>query len=108
MNVSELSGLVAAIAGAGSVIVTVVAFLVRRMSQERRDLRDMQSINVAQARYLYKIEYLAASRGWDTQPGWPDKPKELTPEYLAGKAETDGNPELIKYLQQITGQGEKK
>lgn len=108
MNVGELSGLVASLAGAISVILTVVTFIVRRLSQERRDLREMQQVNLAQARFLYKIEFLAASQGWDTHTSWPDKPKELTPEYLAGKAEADGNPELIKYLQQVTGQGEKK
>lgn len=108
MNVGELSGLVASLAGAISVILTVVTFIVRRLSQERRDLREMQQINIVQARYLYRIEYAAARRGWDAEPDWPVKPKELTPEYLAGKAENDGNPELIKYLQQITGQGEKK
>lgn len=108
MNVGDLSALVASLAGGVSVILTVVTFIVRRMSQERRDLRSMQTINIVQARYLFKIEYLAAVQGWDTHPGWPLKPKELTPEYLEGKAEADGNPELVKFLQQIAGQGEKK
>lgn len=108
MSVGELSTLVAALAGAASVLLTVVTFIVRRMSQERRDLRSMQQINIVQARYLFKIEYLAARQGWDTHTSWPVKPKELTPEYLEGKAEADGNPELAKFLQQITGQGEKK
>lgn len=108
MNVSELSALAAALSGAVSVLLLVVAFVVRRVSQERRDLREMQNINVIQARYIFKIEYLAARQGWDAVPGWPEKPKELTPEYLAGKVENDGNPELAKLLQTITGLGEKK
>jgi hypothetical protein len=108
VSVGDLSGLVASIAGAVSVLLTVVTFIVRRLSQERRDLREMQQVNLVQARYLYKIEYLAASQGWDNHANWPPKPAELTPEYLKGKADAEGNPELIKYLQQITGQGEKK
>lgn len=109
LNVGELSTLAAALSGAVSVLLLVVAFIVRRVSQERRDLREMQNVNVIQARYIYNIEMVAARKGWDTpEQGWPAKPKELTPEYLAGKVENDGNPELIKLLQTITGQGEKK
>jgi hypothetical protein len=111
VNVGELSGLVASMAGAASVILSAAALIVRRMSKERTDLRDAQTLSVAQARFLFKIELLAARRGWDTDPQWPARPRELTPEYLEGKAEADGNPELTKFIELLghsTGHGEKK
>lgn len=107
MNVGELSGLVASMAGAASVILSAIALVVRRMSKERSDLREVQTLSIAQARYLFKIELLAAQHGWDTDPQWPDKPKELSPESLERKAEA-GNPELAKLAELLGTVGRDK
>jgi hypothetical protein len=111
VSLSSLSTLISIITALLFLLVTLATFRTRRIGRENRELRELRVTNVAYARYVYPIELLAAREGWDTHPGWPVKPKELSLDYLAGKAEGEGNAELaslVNIMQSLRGAPETK
>lgn len=107
MSLTSLGTLISALSAGLFLLVTLITFRTRRLGREARELRALRATEVAYAHYVHPIEVLAAQNGWDTHPGWPVKPKELSVDYLAGKAEGEGNVELAKIvsvMQAIQGQ----
>lgn len=102
MSLANLGTLISALAAILFLLVTLITFRTRRLGREARELRELRSTNVAFARRQYQIDLLAARRGWDTDPSWPAMPKELTPEYLEGRAEGENNAELANLAQVMT------
>ena len=107
MSITSLGTLISALTAILFLLVTLLTFRTRRIGRENRELRELRVTNVAYARYVYPIEMLAAANGWDTDPRWPTKPKELSLDYLAGKAEGEGNVELanvVAVMQALRGE----
>lgn len=99
---SIISGLAAIL----FVIFSVITFRARRADKRSSNLAAVRETNVAALSWAYRVRVVAAANGWDLPP----IPKEMTAEYLAGRAEGDSNPELAM-LAQIAQQavaGEKK
>jgi hypothetical protein len=103
VDLTDLPTLIATMSGGITVILSVVMYLVGRTSRQNRHLRDVRETSIVQARRLYAIEHLAARRGWDQDPDWPQTPRELTPEYLAGRAEASHSSELQTLIHHLTG-----
>lgn len=99
MNANTTGALVSGLSALLFVILALLTFRSRRSSNEARDLRAVRATNVAALRWAYRVQVLAAVRGWELPP----IPKEMTPEYLAGKAEGEGNPELAQLAQLASG-----
>ncbi|HEY2101483.1 MAG TPA: hypothetical protein VGH72_33805 [Pseudonocardia sp.] len=107
MSLTALSTLIPILTGVLFLLVTLMTFRTRRLGREARELRELRVTNVAYARRMYAVDLLAAREGWDTHPGWPPIPKELSVDYLAGKAEGEGNIELariVDVIQALEGQ----
>jgi hypothetical protein len=100
MNIASLGTLVSALAAVLFIILALATFRARRNSREVTDLRQVRATNVAALQWAYRVQTLAAIKGWDLPP----IPKEMTPEYLIGKSEgNDGNPELAQLAQLASG-----
>jgi hypothetical protein len=99
VNANTTGALVSGLSALLFVILALLSFRSRRTSNEARDLRAVRATNVAALRWAYQVQVLAAVHGWDL----PTVPKEMTPEYLAGKAEGEGNPELAQLAQLASG-----
>ena len=101
MSLTSLGTVISALTAILFLLVTLITFRTRRLGREARELRALRATEVAYAHYVHSFEVLAAREGWDTHPGWPVKPKELSVDYLAGKAEGEGNVELAKIVDVI-------
>lgn len=95
MNIPAIGTLVSGLAGLLFVVLALLTFRSRRAGNEARDLRAVRATNVAALRWAYQVQALAASNGWIL----PEVPREMTPEYLSGRAEGDRNPELAQLAQ---------
>lgn len=90
--------LISALAGLFFLIFSVVAFMARRAERRASNLAAIRETNVAALRWSYQVRTLAAVHGWDL----PMLPREMTPEYLTGRAEEGSNPELA-HLAELAG-----
>jgi hypothetical protein len=95
VNANVIGALVSGLSALLFVILALLSFRSRRSSNEARDLRAVRATNVAALRWAYQVQVTAAVRGWEL----PSVPLEMTPEYLAGKAAGEGNPELAQLAQ---------
>lgn len=91
MNLGAAGTLVSALATALFLILALATFRSRRTGREARELRQVKEVNIAVMDWAYRVRMLAAHQGWSLPP----VPKEMTLEYLVGKAEGEGgNVEL--------------
>lgn len=84
-----------------SVALVVITWAVRRQGREAKEARLLRDTNLAALRWHYKISTLAALRGWDTDPQWPDTPRELTAEFLTGAAEQDPAGGIVQLAEAV-------
>jgi hypothetical protein len=74
-------------------VLALVSFRARRSDKRAGNLAAIRETNVAALKWSYEVRALAAVHGAD----WlPPLPREMTPDYLVGKAEGEGNPELAQ------------
>lgn len=92
MTVSALGPIISALATLLFLIFSVVTFRARRADKRAGNLAAVRETNVAVLAWAYQARLKAAANGWDLPP----LPKEMMPEYLAGKAADESNPELAK------------
>jgi hypothetical protein len=90
VNATTLGTLISGLAGLLFIILSVVSFRARRSDKRAANLASVRETNIAALSWAYQVRTLAAVNGWQLPP----LPKEMTVEYLAGKAEGEGNPEL--------------
>lgn len=94
MTATTLGTTISALAGALFVVLSLVTFRARRADRRAGNLAAIRETNVKAMAWAYDVRTWAASRGLLEQ--LPPLPKEMTPEYLSGKAEGEGNPELAQ------------
>jgi hypothetical protein len=97
--INSIGPIISALAAVLFLIFAVVTFRARRADKRSANLAAIRDTNVAALDWAYRVRALAAVHGWELPP----LPREMTPEYLAGKAEGDSNPELANLAQMITG-----
>jgi hypothetical protein len=90
LNATTIGTLISALAALLFVVLSLVTFRARRSDRRAGNLAAVRETNVAAMRWVYDVRMWAAARGLDLPP----LPKELTPDYLAGRAEGENNPEL--------------
>ena len=91
MNANTVSTLISAVAALLFIVLALVGFRARRADRRAGNLAAVRETNVAALAWVYQVRTLAAIHGATWLPALP---KELTAEYLSGKAEGEGNPEL--------------
>jgi len=101
MSVTEVGTLVSIISTLLFIVLSVAAFLVRRAGKESKETRELREQNVAFWRYKYRVDTLAARRGWDTDSEWPPTPRELTAEYLAERAASADNADVLEFAERL-------
>lgn len=101
MSITVVGSLVSIGSTVMFVILSVATLIARRRGREARDLREVRELNLAMARWQYQVEMLAARRGWDADPEWPDKPPELTVDGMSGLAVADDNNEMLEYARAV-------
>lgn len=93
MNATTVGTLLSGAAALLFIVLALVTFRARRADRKAGNLAAVRETNVAALQWSYQVRTLAAIHG----ATWlPPLPKEMTPEYLTGKAEGDGNPELAQ------------
>lgn len=97
MSVGEIGTLISALVALLFFLVSLAGWRSRRASREARELRQLKEISIVQNEWVYKARMLAASNGWQLPP----LPKEMTVEYLMGKAEGEDNMELAQLAAQL-------
>lgn len=90
MSANTLGTLVSGLAALLFIVLTLATFRARRADRRAQNLVAIRETNVAAIAWAYQVRTLAAAHGWTLPP----LPREMTPEYLAGKATDDANPEL--------------
>jgi len=106
MNVNEIGTLISTLIALLFFLTTLAGWRSRRAGREARELRQVKEINIAAMAWSYEVRTLAAVSGWKL----PAIPKEMTPEYIQGKAEGEDNAELAQLAEVLKGlakQGEK-
>jgi hypothetical protein len=96
---ASIGPIISGLAAVLFLLLSVLTFRARRADKRAVNLAAVRDTNVAALAWAYRVRALAAINGWEIPP----IPKEMTPEYLAGKAEGDSNPELAQ-LAQLAGQ----
>lgn len=102
MNIGAIGTLISALATALFLVLALASFRSRRTGREAKELRQVKEVNIAVLGWAYRVRALAAVSGWELPP----VPKEMTPEYLMGKAEGESNVELeqvAKLVATLTG-----
>jgi hypothetical protein len=99
VSVASLGPIISGLVSLLFVIFAVMTFRARRADKRAGNLAAIRETNVAALAWSYQVRTLAAANGWTLPP----LPKEMTPEYLLGKAEDNSNPELA-VLAQLAGQ----
>ena len=94
MNATTIGTLISALAALLFVVLSLVTFRARRADRRAGNLAAIRETNIAVLAWSYEVRAWAATRGLLNQ--LPPLPKEMTPEYLTGKAEGEGNPELAQ------------
>jgi hypothetical protein len=95
-GIGTLGTIVSVLSGVVSVVLVGVTWYVRRQGKEAKESRQLKDTNIAALRWHYRVSTLAAVRGWDADPAWPETPRELTLEYLLGQAEQDPASNLVQ------------
>ena len=90
MNATTLGTLISGLAGLLFVVLTLATFRARRADKRTANLASVRETNIAALGWAYQVRMLAAANGWKLPP----LPREMTVDYLAGKAEGEHNPEL--------------
>lgn len=91
MSINILGTLISALATVLFLVLALAGFRSRRTGREAKELRQVKEVNIAVMGWAYQVRLLAAAQGWQL----PVVPKEMTLEYLIGKAEGEGgNVEL--------------
>jgi hypothetical protein len=107
LNPTTIGTLISALVGLLFVVLSLVTFRARRADRKAGNLAAVRETNIAALAWSYDVRAWAASRGLLSQ--LPPLPKEMTPEYLTGKAEGEGNPELANladYAAKMLPQGQ--
>lgn len=95
MTLASLGPVISALVALLFVIFAIVSFRARRADKRVGNLAAVRETNVAVLAWAYQVRTLAAANGWTL----PELPKEMRPEYLAGRAEGESNPELATLAQ---------
>lgn len=106
MSAGEIGTIISSLIALLFFLISLAGWRSRRASREARELRQVKEINIAAMAYLYSVRMKAAANGWEL----PAIPKEMTPEYIEGKAEGEDNAELAQLaqtLKDLAGKGEK-
>jgi hypothetical protein len=103
VGIGEIGALVSAASTVLVGLVAVLGWAFRRRTREAREGRKMQATNVAAMAWSYKVEALAAIRGWSQDPNWPALPREMTAEYLLDTAGSEDGTltQLAKMAQEL-------
>lgn len=104
MTTGALGTLVSGLTTLLFLILALATFRSRRTGREAKELRQVKEINIAVMAWSYSVRQLAALSGWKLPP----IPKEMTPEYLMGKAESEGNVELAQVAEIMAKLGQQK
>lgn len=99
MTSNTLGTLVSGLAALLFIVFTLATFRARRSDRKAQNLAAIRETNIAAVAWAYRVRALAAANGWELPP----LPREMTPEYLAGKASDDANPELEMLAKLATG-----
>lgn len=86
----SIGPLISGLAALFFLIFSIVAFMARRAERRATNLAAIRETNVAALRWSYEVRMLAAVNGW----ALPPLPREMSPEYLTGRAEEGTNPEF--------------
>lgn len=86
-TIGAVGTVVSSVTAVLAVVLMAASWVVKRQGREARDARLLRQTNLAALRWYYRVSAVAAVNGWDTHPAWPDTPKELTAEFLAGQAQ---------------------
>lgn len=106
MSAGEIGTIFSSLVALLFFLISLAGWRSRRAGREAKELRQVKEINIAAMGYLYEVRMKAATNGWKL----PILPKELTPEYIEGKAEGEDNAELAQLaevLKGMAGKGEK-
>lgn len=95
MTLDSLGPLISTLVALLFVVFAIVSFRARRADKRAGNLAAVRETNVAVLAWAYKVRVVAAANGWEL----PALPKEMLPEYLAGRAEGESNPELASLAQ---------
>jgi hypothetical protein len=93
ISATTIGTLISGLAALLFIILALVTFRARRADRKAGNLAAVRETNVAALEWAYKVRSLAAIHGANWLPALP---KEMTPEYLTGKAEGESNPELAQ------------
>jgi len=99
VNVQSVGTVISSLIAVLFFLITLAGWRSRRASREAKELRQVKEINIAVMDWAYQTRTLAAAQGWKLPP----LPKEMTIEYIAGKAEGEDNAELIQLLEYLKG-----
>jgi hypothetical protein len=97
VSVNEIGTLISSLIALLFFLTTLAGWRSRRASREARELRQVKEINIAAMAWSYEVRQLAAVKGWKL----PALPKEMTPEYIEGKAEGEDNAELAQLAEAL-------
>lgn len=106
MNANEIGTIISSLIALLFFLVSLAGWRSRRAGREAKELRQVKEINISVMAWAYDVRALAAVSGWKL----PAVPKEMTPEYIQGKAEGEDNAELAQLadiLKGLAGKGEK-
>jgi hypothetical protein len=107
VNVNQIGSIISALIALLFFLISLAGWRSRRAGREAKELRQVKEINIAVMSWAYSVRELAAVSGWKL----PQIPKEMTPEYIQGKAEGEGNAELAQLadvLKGLAGKGDEK
>jgi hypothetical protein len=84
-----------------SVVLAIIGFRAKRKDAQVQDLIQVRDLHVISERWRYRVQVLAASRGWDTDPDWPATPIQLTAEFQRAQAKVTDNHEVLDVLDRL-------
>jgi hypothetical protein len=103
VNVQSVGTLISTLIALLFFLITLAGWRSRRAGREAKELRQVKEINIAVMDWSYQVRTVAAVNGWKLPP----VPKEMTLEYIEGKAEGEDNAELIQLLEVLKGMAAK-
>lgn len=98
-NLTVLGGAGAFFFGLATFVVALLTLRANRASKKAVDAREAAELGIVMLQWSTKVRRLAATNGWDQEPGWPALPEEATPEYLRGRAAAGDNDELSRFVE---------
>ena len=103
MNVQSVGTVISTLIALLFFLITLAGGRPRRAGREAKELGQVKEINIAVRDWSYQVRTLAAAGGGKLPP----IPKEMTLEYIEGKAEGEDNAELIQLLEVLKGMAAK-